>query len=186
MFYSKIENSTAHRPIRDILCLEALSNNENFSVLVITALNTNDSNHYKACWILELVLEKNLDLLLPYLDSFCSNAGLYKHQGAIRSVSKIALFIANRHHKTLKTGGIISPEQINMLIDSCFDWLIGDAKVASKAYAMRALLLLGKYAEWVYPELKQILTEDYIKYSSAYQAAARDVLKKLNRKGLSS
>jgi hypothetical protein len=64
---------------------------------------------------------------------------------------------------------------------SCFDWLIGDQKVAVKAYSMTCLLLLGRKFDWIHPELKLVLTENYAQGSAAYQARAGIILGKLNK-----
>jgi hypothetical protein len=60
-----------------------------------------------------------------------------------------------------------------------FDWLITDTKVAAKAYSMRTLHILGKYYDWIHPELQIILTKDYANHTAAYKAVAREVLKKI-------
>ena len=75
---------------------------------------------------------------------------------------------------------LLTKIQEQKIIESCFDWLIlENVKVATKAYSIRALFELGKKNEWVYLELKRILSEDYTKYSAAYKAVAREILKKL-------
>jgi hypothetical protein len=44
---------------------------------------------------------------------------------------------------------------------------------------MRTLFLFGKKYPWINEELKTILSQDYFKHSAAYQAAAKDILRKL-------
>jgi hypothetical protein len=61
------------------------------------------------------------------------------------------------------------------------DRLIQDEKVASKVYAMKALFVLGKKYAWIYDELKPIITQDAFEHSYAYQASARNILKKINK-----
>ena len=78
-------------------------------------------------------------------------------------------------------GNPLSQEQEHILIEALIDRLIQDEKVASKAYAMKALFVLGKKYDWIYEELKPILTQDYSNHSAAYQAATRNLLKKLNK-----
>ncbi|WP_232226276.1 hypothetical protein [Flavobacterium sp. ACAM 123] len=65
-------------------------------------------------------------------------------------------------------------------MESCFEWLIDEVlKVATKVYAVRTLFELGKKNNWIYPELKRILSDDYYKHSAAYKAVAREILKKI-------
>ena len=66
------------------------------------------------------------------------------------------------------------------ITEACFDWLIGPGKVAPKAYSMRSLLLLGREIGWVHPQLKGVLEQNYAQGSPAYQARARQILKKLS------
>ena len=98
-FIQALENSTAHRPIRDKLSGEVINNFELLPVLMEIALDVNNKNHYKACWTLELVLEHNINWLSDYLDDFCHKLPLYQHEGAIRSISKICMFSAKQHLK---------------------------------------------------------------------------------------
>jgi hypothetical protein len=142
-----------------------------------TALDCNDKSHYKACWILELVLENNIHWLTEYLESFTACLNSYKHEGAIRSVSKICLFAAHHYQKTrLK---FLTEAQAQLVIEACFDWLIKDTKVASKAYAMRALYEFGKQQQWIHDELRHILPQGFPDHSPAYRAASKEILKKI-------
>ena len=70
---------------------------------------------------------------------------------------------------------------MTQIVDSSFEWLTGDCKVASKAYAMRILYEAGKLKTWIYPEMEIILESGYPKHSAAYKSAAKDVLKKIRK-----
>lgn len=144
------------------------------------ALDTNNENHYKACWTLELVIEHNINWLSDYLDPFCNTLSSFSHVGAIRSISKICMFAAKHHLKNLKKStSFLTEKQAQQIIEASFDWLINDTKVASKAYAMRALFEFGKHYDWIYPELHEILSKDFGNHSPAYQAASKEILKKI-------
>jgi hypothetical protein len=167
-----IANSNAIRANRVTNTELVLSNIELFPDLLELALNTENKNYHKACWILELVLEKQLSLITDFLPVFCQCLNTFKHESAIRAIAKICLFITK--HLELSS---IEEKQI---AESCFDWIIDvNKKVASKAYAIRALYELGKKYDWINPELERILTNDYSKHSSAYKAVAREILKKI-------
>ncbi|WP_395058992.1 hypothetical protein [Flavobacterium sp.] len=168
----RIENSSAHRKSREDNAQYILNNPELFSELLKLAFNTSNKNHYKSCWILELVLEEKIHLLNPFLDVYCNKISKYTNESALRSISKICMFLAKYM--------ILTKEQEQKIIESSFDWLIlENVKVATKAYSIRALFQLGRNNKWVYLELKRILSEDYTKYSAAYKAVAREILKKL-------
>ncbi|MBA9074757.1 hypothetical protein GGR22_002930 [Flavobacterium gossypii] len=179
-FIQILEKSTAHRLSRESLSDDVIKKPELLQNLMAVLLNTKDKKHHKACWVSELVFEKNIDWLSPYLDVFCKTLSSYSHDGALRSVSKICLFSASHHLKKLKSGEVfLTDNQLELMIESCFDWLITDQKVATKAYAMRALYSFGKVKDWVYPELKVILQQDYPNHSAAYKLASKEILTKL-------
>ncbi len=179
IFYNKIVNSTAHRPIRDLLSNEVLNNKNLLPDLIAIAFNTLDKNHHKACWILELVFENKIEWLEPHLDLFCEAMTHFKNESALRPIAKICLFACEHD---LKNSGFLSKKHLQKITEVCFDRLIDtDTKVATKAYSMRALFILGKKDEWIHPELKRIVLEDSFKHSAAYKAAAKDVLKRINK-----
>ncbi len=174
-FYTQIENSTAHRKSRDFICESALINSENLEELFHLAFDISNKNHFKACWSLELVLEKDLKYIIPYLDIFINITFKYKNDSAKRSISKICMFLSNS--KLIK----LSEKQEQILVETCLDWLIKNEKVATKAYAIRALYNFSKNQPWIKDELKIILAQDYSLHSAAYKAVAREILKKLNK-----
>lgn len=176
VFQKKIANSTAHRPIRDEISGMVINDLSLLPEMMAMALDVTDKNHHKACWSLELVMEENIRWLQPYLEDFCNRLTAYKHEGALRSVSKIVMFaVAEEDNHP----GSLTPAMRQQITEACFDWLIGDIKVATKAYAMRALYSLGKKENWIYPELKIILQQDFPHHSAGYKAAAKDILKKI-------
>lgn len=65
------------------------------------------------------------------------------------------------------------------MVEACFDWLILDKKVATKAYAMRALFQFGKLQDWIYPELQVILEQQYSSGSAGFQFASKEILGKI-------
>lgn len=178
--YQQIEKSTAHRPSRDLNANLIFENPELIGDLIHVALDANDKSHHKACWILELVIQKNPDWLSPFLEIFCKSLADFKHESAIRSVSKICWFAAMNHLRKLNSGeSFLSEKQLKQITATCFDWLIGDTKVAAKAYSMRALFEIGKLQDWIYPEMKSVLETGYPEHSPAYQAAAKELLRKM-------
>ena len=110
---------------------------------------------------------------------FCAVLPKLKDDSAIRPATKICMFLAKSNHR--KNGISLTKEQEHNLIEALIDRLIQDEKVASKVYAMKALFVLGKKYDWVHEELKTIISQDYSNHSAAYQAATRNLLKKLNK-----
>lgn len=180
ILYKNVQESTAHRPSRDFICNLILENPEMLPDLMKILLDTKDKNHHKACWISELIFEKHIDWLFPYLDIFCKTLSSYSHEGALRSLSKICLFSANYHFKKIKSKeNFLTENNLELMTEACFDWLISDKKVATKAYAMRALFQFGKLQDWIYPELKVILEQQYASGSAGFQFASKEILGKI-------
>ena len=180
ILYKNVQNSTAHRPSRDFNANFVIENPEFLVDMMEILLDTKDKNHHKACWISELIFEKNIDWLSPYLDNFCQTLSCYSNESALRSLSKICLFSANYHMKKLKSKEIFLAENhIEFMLEACFDWLISDKKVATKAYAMRALFQFGKLQDWIYPELQVILEQQYPAGSAGFQFACKEILGKI-------
>lgn len=170
--YKNIANCSACRISRNENAKLVLHHKALFPDLFAAALNTENNHHHKACWILELVVGEQLHLLSDHLPIFCLSLSKFTNQSAMRSISKICMFLSQHL--------ILTSIQEQQITENCFDWLIDEkGKVATKAYSIRALFQLGKKHKWIYPELQRILSEDYPKHSPAYKAVAREILKKI-------
>lgn len=175
--YTKIDQSTAHKKSRITVSNFAMKNDENLAELIQIAFNLSNKNHIKAFWSLELVCSKKLKLFIPYIDTFCTILPQLKDDSAIRPATKICMFLAKSNHR--KNGIQLSKEQEHNIIENLIDRLIQEEKVAAKVYAMKALFVFGKKYDWIYQELKPIITQDAFEHSAAYQACARNILKKI-------
>ena len=171
IFYQELEKSTAHRKCRDDLKDLALQHPHFLEELFSIAFDTKNPIHYKACWVLELVLMKNLTLLIPYFKTFLDTLPYYQHHGALRSISKIVMLLAQSKIISL------NEKQKDILIEMAFQWLSLSPKVATKAYCAYALKEFGKQKPAILPLLYEILEQDYSKFTAAYKAAARSIIK---------
>ncbi|SFU39257.1 hypothetical protein SAMN05216480_102200 [Pustulibacterium marinum] len=139
----------------------------------------------KACWLFESVYLHRVRIFPYIFPTLVENVHRLKHDSAKRPMLRVLYNFLERTRFPIAFGypfrSIITPEKKEKIIEVCFDWLIGNEKVAIKAYAMRILELIGKDSDWVYPELTLILQENMEKHSAAYKAAAKDVLKKMRR-----
>lgn len=175
--YIKIEDCTAARKDREQNRNLALRNPEFLLEVIETAFNIQHPNHHKACWILELICERKLKLFLPHIDLFLEVIPEFKNDSAVRAASRIAMFLAKSNHRA--NGISLSQLHETQLIEACLDWVIRDEKVAAKVYSFKALFVLGKKYPWVHDEIKTILEQEYVYQSPAFQAVARQILKKM-------
>ncbi|MFD2565620.1 adenylosuccinate lyase [Aquimarina rubra] len=174
--------STDHsREKRNYFANLILQNPELLPQLLDVCNKVDDEISCRASWGLEFLSKKNITAILPYLDSFiCLLPNVYQDP-AVRPVAKICEYLMldyykNKNPEVRKHLTIIHREKIT---EACFDWLISDQKVAPKAYSMTSLYLLGTEFDWVHPELKIILENNYHDSSAAYKARSRMILKKL-------
>ncbi|MBP2833993.1 adenylosuccinate lyase [Aquimarina sp. U1-2] len=136
----------------------------------------------RAAWGLEFLCKKNLTVVFPHLDEIIKIASkVYRHQ-AVRPMAKIFEYVIEAYYKQKPVAILqyLNTAQREKITEICFDWLITPQKVASQAYAMTALYLLGTEFDWIHPELKIILENNYISSSAAYKARARMILKKIS------
>ena len=172
-FYTEIAESKAHRKCRDAIKNFVFNHPDYLKDLVEIALMTKDKNHHKACWVLELICEEQLVLFIPYIDQFCNKLADYTSDSAIRSVSKICLFLSKS--KTIK----LTTFQEEKIIETNLDWLISTKKAANAAYSMRSIFEFGKKYSWVNEELKILLSRDLSQQTAGYCFVAKDILKRL-------
>ena len=177
-----IEN--AKRINRDRVADFVLNDTLHFAELISIAFQTTSKIHIKAAWILELVCEQQLHLLIPHLNFFTENLKNVCHDSAIRPLSKICNFLAIAYTSKKDTDfkNFIHKNHINTIIETGFDWMIGNTKVATKAYTMNTLFLFGKKYDWVHQELKLLLEQQIPTESAAYKARGKITLALINKK----
>ena len=174
-FFNRISKSSASTNTRNGNRDLVLQNPGLMKDLVTFATDLTNKNHYKAVWIIEMLVETHTQMLLPFVDVIFETISKYKHESAIRGMSRTAFFLS-----TSKTISLTESQQ-EKLIEVCLDWLIGDAKVAPKAYAMYALCHYAKKQDWIKEELLNIINKDFAQQSAGYKAAAREVLLQLSK-----
>lgn len=146
--------------------------------------NSEEEYGFKGGWALDLALQEDLYLILPHLDLFIEGIPHLTHESAIRPMAKIceALSLAYFNSRDDQVRSHLKRHHRKAMAETCFDWLIGEHKVAPKAYSMTALYQLGKEFDWVHPELELILESNYREGSSGYKARARKILDRLRKK----
>lgn len=158
-----------------------LENPQLIEPLLDIGFNVDDPISNRACWVLEFTAKENLGYLFPYLDEFTSNLKRVHFDSSIRPMAKICEYLIKAYYSKVpnETQKILTEMHLERITSACFDWLIGEHKVAAKAYSMTCLLLLGGKFNWIHPELKMILEQNYATGSAAYRARARMTLAKM-------
>lgn len=137
----------------------------------------------RAAWVFEFMCNHDINTIIPYLDTFTSNMHKVHLDSAVRPVAKICEFLAKAYTSKVdnKIKDALTETHKERIIETCFDYMINDEKIAPKAYSMNTLFLLGRYYDWVHPELVLILERDFQMQSSGFKARARHILKKIKR-----
>lgn len=178
---SKLDYVSAYRENRLKTAQDILENPSLFDELVQICFSPSDKNNHKACWILEFVSYEELIWLQPHVNFLFSNLKFLKDESSIRPIAKVVQLLVKSHYKKDEHSICLSEENLQDCIEASFDWLINDVKVATKAYSIRTLYVLGNYYDWIHPELQIILNKDYGDHSAAYKAVAKEVLRKMEK-----
>ncbi|MUU78271.1 adenylosuccinate lyase [Winogradskyella endarachnes] len=145
--------------------------------------NVDDKISCRAAWVFEFMCGEKLEAIIPFLDTFTDNMHKVHLDSAVRPIAKVCEYITKAYYgkedHLLKTH--LNEKHKEKIIETCFDWMINDEKVAPKAYSMVSLYLFGQEYDWIYPELSLILERDFQLQSAAFKARARQILKKIKK-----
>lgn len=176
-----IENAKRENRLR--VANIVLKNKTLFKYLIELVFEIENKLSIKAAWVLEFVCAEKLDWLIPYLNYFTDSIKLVKFDSAVRPVSKICNFLAinynSRKANFIKKN--LTKQHIHLIIETGFDWMISNQKVAVKAYTMNSLFLFGKSYNWVHDELELIIVQNMVKESPAYKARGKITLGLINK-----
>jgi len=158
-----------------------LANSQLVEPLLAIAFQVDDAISSRACWVLEFTAKEKLAYLHPHVSYFTAHLGKVHLDSSVRPIAKICeyLIISYFAKQPNKTQKVLRTKHLAQITTACFDWMISNQKVASQAYAMHCLYLLGNTFDWVHPELKMILEQHYAQGSAAYKARARMILSKI-------
>ena len=169
------------REKRGIMAQLTLNRPDILPTLFEIAFENRSSISDKAIWVIEYAVKQNVSLLLPHIEIFCQNLHRLKHESTIRPAAKMSELLLTDYYskKDTKSKRVLTKKNLEQMATACFDWLIGPHKVAPKAHSMTCLYLLGRDFDWIHPELKMVIEQNYATGSAAYKARGRKVLGKL-------
>jgi len=179
--YSELNYVDHSREKRKYYATIVLNNPDLLPTLLKVVFDVNDKISARAAWLFEFVARENLHAILPYLDTYIEKMHTVHLDPAVRPMAKVAEYLIEAYyHKTPnETQQKLTVTHRKKITEACFDWMISDQKVATKAYSMRSLYLLGKEFDWIHAELLLILERDFNTHSAAFKARARDLIKKM-------
>ncbi|EAR01593.1 hypothetical protein [Maribacter sp. HTCC2170] len=179
--YDSLDYVNHSRDKRQKMASLILSNPHFVEPLMQIAFDHDNPVSSKACWVLEFAAKNKLSYILPNIDLFTNKINKVKLDSSVRPMAKICEFLIKEYYSKNEneTQTVLVNKHLEQISSACFDWLIGNHKVAAKAYSMTSLLLLGQTFDWIHPELKMVLEQNYSTGSAAYKARARMTLSKI-------
>jgi len=178
--FIKILNSGSEKLAnRDMLVNACVENPLRNSILLKNIGSIEDEKSSYSARIFELACKENLEMINPYLDDFCDLLAKIKIHGTVRSCAKICelLMIEFFIKHNRKFHSSIRDQHLEKIIESGFNWMITNQKIAVQAYTMQTLYLLGKKYDWIHIELALILEKNIPTGSTGYKNRGRKVLK---------
>lgn len=162
---------------------KVLKDQELFQSLIEIAFEQGNGLSVKAIWILELVCEKRLDWLAFNLTYFIENISNVKEESAVRSIAKICNLVSQDYNSKFESPIklTITQDHVSQMIETCFEWLLSDYKVATKAHAMESLYFLGIKTGWIHYELRMIIEKNLPFESPGYATRAKKVLESMSK-----
>lgn len=154
-FFNRLAKSNASTICRNGIRDFVVGNPVYMDDLISFATDLNNKNQYKGVWIVEMLAETHPEMLLRFIDQVADVASQYKHESAIRGISRTILFLSKSTKITL------TESQQEKFIETSLDRLIGDYKVAPKAFAMYALGHFAQKYDWIKEELRNIINKDF-------------------------
>lgn len=170
---------TSYREYRIKYAKIVLADKNLFLPLLQTSFDETNEVSVRVSWVIDYVMREKLDWLYPHLDYFVANISKVKHDSIVRPMARTCELLAKAYtsKNDLAIKNYLTNIHIEKIIETGFDWMITEQKVAVKAYSMETLFLFGKEFDWVHPELQLILEQEIPNGSPAYQARGKKILK---------
>ncbi|MCR9227690.1 MAG: hypothetical protein NXH90_09760 [Flavobacteriaceae bacterium] len=170
----------------DVLVLQLKNGPPLAQVLYQEVLLEDKNGTFNASWTFDHLMRKELSYILPFIDDFVNGLSELNSESCIRPIAHVCEMICEQYFKQKNPAFIqnITDKQLDKMVASCFDWLIGPMNMAPKVFSMTSLFYLGLKFDWIHPELKLVLEESYANGSTGYQNRAKKTLDKLAKLGV--
>ncbi|MEM9144391.1 MAG: hypothetical protein AAGA86_15490 [Bacteroidota bacterium] len=154
-------------------------------ILKVSREQDKSQDNFNACWVLDHLLRKRLNYLLPFINEFIEQLAHITWETTMRPYARIleSLNLSYFEKKDAALIEAITAAHQEVMAEVCFDWLIGKHKVATKVFAMTSLYYLGEKFDWVRPELKSVVESQMGNGSAGFKSRGGKILKTLNNLG---
>jgi len=148
--------------------------------LLDLTLHTDGQIAFHAAWLLDTVVENDLDNYIFEIDLFITYSQRIKHHSCQRHYVRIFMLLTAAAKKSNIIRLKLSQTDLEPMVELCFDWLIDlKTKVAVKAFASEVLCNVSGRYDWISEELQSQLRFLMNNGSPAIQSTGRRLLNKL-------
>ncbi|WP_350285487.1 adenylosuccinate lyase [uncultured Croceitalea sp.] len=135
-------------------------------------------NDFNASWVFDHLMRKRLVFLLPHLELFTKGLSTIASESCMRPMAHTCELLTEAYYKERLPifAENITEKHLERIVNTCFDWLIGEHKVATKVFAMTSLFYLGLQFKWIHPELQLVLEDSIPKGTVGYKNRAKKTL----------
>lgn len=161
---------------------------EYLPILMQLIFDTSFKNHHKAAWVLEILTERNIEVIYPEIQFYCSNLHLIKKDSAVRALSNITRRIAYDYVKKKNDIAIqhLELQNIKQILETAFDWLIGPYPTAPKAFSMDIIYWFGTLKiddyDWIHEALIEVILQQINNNTPGFINHGNKILIKLKTK----
>ena len=178
----RLNSGRISKPQIDVLVQQLDKEPQLAQILFKEVLLEDKAGTFNASWTFDHLMRKKLTYLLPFFEDFVNGLSELKTESCIRPIAHVCEMVCEAYFK--KKDPVftqnITDDQLEKIMTSSFDWLIGPMKV----FSMTSLYYLGLKFNWVHPELKLVLEDSYAEGSTGYQNRAKKTLDKLAKLGV--
>ncbi|RPG38306.1 hypothetical protein [Flagellimonas sp.] len=182
----RLNSGRISKPQIDVLVQQLDKEPQLAQILFKEVLLEDKAGTFNASWTFDHLMRKKLTYLLPFFEDFVNGLSELKTESCIRPIAHVCEMVCEAYFK--KKDPVftqnITDDQLEKIMTSSFDWLIGPMNMAPKVFSMTSLYYLGLKFNWVHPELKLVLEDSYATGSTGYQNRAKKTLDKLAKLGV--
>jgi len=142
------------------------------SLLQLACAPDQNRENVLAYWILEKYALNQIECLKPNLTVFLNGALQQRNDSKRRPMAKL-LFYYCINEKRRK---LLTQEQIDLIVEVCFNYLLASQKTAPLAFAMKNLHFFRDHKPWIEEELQAYIKKNLPNSSAGFQSVVRQIL----------
>lgn len=140
-----------------------------FSDLVLLFLSNQEPVSRQAAWVVDVLTERHPDWIRPWIEEMTAKLPEFRHDGLKRHTLRMLCTLP------------LPVENLGLLIQQCFNYLVTHEAIAVKVYAMEILYRVSLQEPDIKTELADTISWRLSEESPGVRNRAFKILKKLSR-----